>query len=371
MSQDTQAPGAPSLLPQAAWYPPNHRQLSRWLARDRGSLACAVFDWDNTCIFNDIGDAAYVHQLDRLCLALAPDAFIALGDGLTGIQGSAAHQALWRDCIAAYRALWPFIAAGRGEQAQGSLAHRDFRAKMGVLYTAVAHAPRVTPGDAAGAYATLAELWRNVPAHTVRAHVHDVLAHHARLPMGYATWRSATAGDSGQATFQFATGLAAYDEMRDLMHALRLAGVTPYVISASTQPVVQAAAAWLRFPVQPEHIFGLRPAGTRGPHGPYPVTYRAGKVAVIRDYLPSEPVLVAGDALTDLEMLTGFAATQVRLLVHRPSQADHLAALYAQADGPVPAFGPITLLQGHDSQTGRFIPEPKSTIEPLEHAVAP
>ena len=64
----------PIQLPAGRWYPGHHAHLSAWMqqkTRQEGPKI-AAFDWDNTCIFNDIGDAVWRYQLDRLQLRLDP-----------------------------------------------------------------------------------------------------------------------------------------------------------------------------------------------------------------------------------------------------------------------------------------------------------
>jgi phosphoserine phosphatase len=350
MSAHTQAPS----WPHGQWFPPNHQALTALLQRNKGMGGCAVFDWDNTCIFNDIGDAAFAYQLEHLLFALPLTEFVALGESVDAI----AHQPLWADCIAAYASLWPKLAAKQTQSVLQSVAHHDFRAKMGALYEQTAHAPGARAPQTATAYALLAHLWRHIPDDVLSQHVATMIDQQVRAPIGQTVWTSATAGLSGRATWRSVQGLRAYAEMRALMVALQDFGITPYVVSASMQELVQIAVQKLAFPVALQQVFGIR---TRTSQSDYPVTYRAGKVTVIRQYLPTLPILVAGDAPTDLEMLEAFEETQIRLLIHRPSQAVPLAKLYTAALQPQPTHGPITLLQGHNGTTGTFIPQNHSS----------
>jgi phosphoserine phosphatase len=107
-----------------------------------------------------------------------------------------------------------------------------------------------------------------------------------------------------------ATGLQVQREIVDLMNQLRLAGIHCSIVSASTEWIVKAAVLFFDFPVEEENIFGIRVRLTTKNvlsselPGNYPVTYRKGKVTIINKFLEKQPILVAGDAETDFEMLT-------------------------------------------------------------------
>ena len=351
MAPISQAPTA--LLAPGRWFPPTRLALDGWLRALPPGPHTAAFDWDNTCIFNDIGDAALRYQLEHLVLWHAPAALEALCTRRLA-QGGAADgraQDLVHDVCRAYAALWPSIARGQGASQRGGGAHQDFRAKLGALYEHVAHGAAATPARTAQAYALVAELWAPATAAVLRRHLGRVVAWGLAEPLGSGTWRSASPGRAGHSRWHFATGVRPHAEVAALMAAMQRRNVTPWVVSASDQRLVRAAAAALNYPLAPAHILGIRPGGRHLA----PITYRSGKVAAIAAHLPQPPLFVAGDALTDLEMLTEIAATQVRLVIHRPSQAANLAALHAAAAQQAESGWPRTLLQGRDSRSGAFV----------------
>jgi len=139
------------------------------------------------------------------------------------------------------------------------------------------------------------------------------------------------------------------------MRTLAQQGVERYVISASTEWLVEGAAQWLGFPVAADHIFGIRVRlddGERlgiGDPEAYPTTFRQGKAEIIRRWIEGTPVLVAGDADTDFEMLT-LPGVAIRLLINR-RQTGLISTLYQD---------PSILLQGLDLTTGRFRPSRES-----------
>ncbi|MBF2052806.1 MAG: HAD-IB family phosphatase [Candidatus Sericytochromatia bacterium] len=115
----------------------------------------------------------------------------------------------------------------------------------------------------------------------------------------------------------FATHFAqrVYAPQQQLMQRLRAAGMTPWIVSASNQWIVEAGAPYLG--IDPCHVVGVRLAlsGDRlSDRLIEPMTYREGKVAAIDQYIGQRPVLVAGDSLGDFEMLS--VSTALQLLIN-------------------------------------------------------
>lgn len=317
---------APMLLPLSGWFGPNHASLCRFVQPGpKMPGRVAAFDWDNTCVFGDIGDAALAFQAEQLQLSMPAAALAArLNCLLAAMPAAKSTAALAHQLIEDYCALWPSIAAGKTGPLLGCQTHRRFAAGLKAIYAqGCMQAPQ-------SAYLFAAQLCEAAPqgrAAELAAQVHTS-RNASNLP-----------------------ALAPYPEMISLFAALNHAGITPYVISASHEGLVRGAAKHFGYQVEPQHVFGMRPHLA---DGTYPATYGMGKVAVARQYLPRPPVLCAGDARTDLLLLTAFAETQVRLFVHRPKEAATLAALQARTDATL-------LVQGHDARTGHFNGQDRST----------
>ena len=65
------------------WQYHNRELLNQWLSSPkphRNFEPCAVFDFDNTCIFGDIGDQTFYHQLETLQIAMTPAQLDAAGE---------------------------------------------------------------------------------------------------------------------------------------------------------------------------------------------------------------------------------------------------------------------------------------------------
>jgi len=91
-----------------------------------------------------------------------------------------------------------------------------------------------------------------------------------------------------------------FPEQLALLSVLRDAGVEIYIVSASAQPLLEAAAPWLGIP--PEHAFGIRlheRGGVIAPEIEPPPSYASGKVWAIEHRVhPSsyENLLTFGDS---------------------------------------------------------------------------
>lgn len=95
-----------------------------------------------------------------------------------------------------------------------------------------------------------------------------------------------------------------YPAQQQLIQRLQAAGVKVWIVSASNQWIIEAAAPELGVPVS--QVVGIRLRVNNGvvtDEVIAPVTYRQGKVEAIQRYIGQQPVLVSGDSMTDYEML--------------------------------------------------------------------
>jgi phosphoserine phosphatase len=338
------------------WYPENLARIDRGLkailARGPAERPLAVFDFDNTCVFRDVGQAVFFHQLTGLRYRLRPEELAGLlPAGQADLDGRP-MAAVIDTLLATYRTLWPMIEAGETEAAR-QLPEAELFAALLLWFTDRARrvqrlGPRyVLPfmGKLLAGY-DLAGL-RQFAAEVVRAALGE--------PLVEATLLSTATEPLGRLQASHPLGLQPHPEMLSLMHRLQGLGIDCAIISASTEWLVEEAVRLFGFPVPAERIFGIRVGLddrsrlTTGDPDDYPVTYRQGKVEVIRRFLPGRPVLVAGDADTDYEMLT-LPDVDLRLLLNR-NQTGLISTLYQD---------PRILLQGLDQATGRFRPSRES-----------
>ena len=339
------------------WRPENAARIREALAclpRDCGRLA-AVFDFDNTCVFRDIGQATFRMQLGGLRFRIPPETLAALvpedgPDGDPALEGRP-WAALRAALLDRYGALWPLMRSGRIAEAQAAPAFRDFTALFFWL------ASRARRSEALGpryVLALLAKVQAGYSLPELRAFCAEDLRRVLAEPLAEAVFETRLPAPLGALSAGYATGFAPFAEMRALMGVLQDRGIACYVVSASSEWLVQTAAPLLGFPLPPERIFGVR-ANMAGDmvlpeDAPdYPLTWRAGKNEVIDRFIGCRPWLVAGDADTDYEMLTRPDAV-LRLLVNR-RLTGRIAELYGRPD---------VLVQGIDLERGCFRPSRES-----------
>jgi hypothetical protein len=361
-------------LPAAGWVPANRTallqqllQLQQRVQAQPSHVPLAVFDWDNTCIFNDIGDATLRYQLSNLQLRLTPQELQQVLPetlaGITHLQGP--HGAAFSlteiktDLLRSYAKLWPDMHAGRADSLRNTAAHCDFRAKFGALYLAIEHTETLGPKVA---FPLLLQMFAHYSDAEVEIMAQNAWQMAAAEPVGRGHWRSATAGAAGLCQFDFATHVAMHAEMLALIKALSLAGAKVAVVSASFEPIVRGIQSLLGTGLPPGSVFGMRQPEATGDALPYPITYRSGKVEVIRRYLGGAPCLVAGDTNTDYEMLTQLPSTEIRLVIHRHVEGP-ITELHRQAEQEFISADKLKggrssqiLLQGRNEETGTFWP---------------
>jgi len=356
---------ASSLLAEGNWFPENRAFLERWLRevsrREIESRPIAAFDWDNTSVFNDASEQLFHYQLDRLALKLAPEQLAELLpaeiNGLTRTASGLSLADLREDALAAYSTLWPDIERGAVEQARARPEHRDFRARMVQFYEETLNTEGI---GADRAFPWLVRLFAGYTPEEVRVLTRAALAERLTCETRIEQWRTETDGRCGPYRREVGRGLCAHPEMQDLMRALNAAGVEVFVISAGAEWVVEAAAEVMGYPLDPDHVFGMRVVqGAEGrltsevpPYERYPVTYRRGKAELVTRVLQRPALLVAGDAMTDYELLTALPETEISLVINR-NKGGAMPALYRQALQPAAGQRRV-LLQGRDENRSRF-----------------
>ena len=239
----TPAQAADTSTEAGNWFPENLAQITHSLDAIAGQPGAvtpvAVFDFDNTCIFRDVGQAVFRYQLQHLRYRLTPEQLAAIlpktGGDLAGRPMTAVSAAL----VDAYRTLYPLLAAERQGEAQLRPEYRLFAALL-LWFTDQARknerlGPRyVLPfmGKLLAGFST-AEL-RHLAVEVVQAVskeplLKETLAVEAPEPLG-------------RIEASYPLGLHAHPEMQSLMQSLASRGIERYVISASTEWLVEGAA---------------------------------------------------------------------------------------------------------------------------------
>jgi len=129
----------------------------------------------------------------------------------------------------------------------------------------------------------------------------------------------------------------AFEAQRSLVDRLLKAGVDVWIVSASTQYLVEAAAP--HFGLDPDHAVGIRAEvrdGILTGNVPEPITYREGKVDAIDRFIGRRPDLAAGNSWTDYEMLQ--TASTLAIMVNPSADLEPAARANGWA---VQLFNPV------------------------------
>jgi phosphoserine phosphatase len=334
------------------WFPENltliKNRLRAIAAKNTPIKPVAVFDFDNTCVFRDVGQAVFRIQLMDLQYRISPEHLAALLPNHQSTIGGKPLDAVISTLMHAYLQLWPLIANKKQQEARLLPEYRLFTALM-LWFTDQARknehlGPRyVLP--------FMGKLLAGYSLPDLRQFAAEAVATAMTEPLIEKTLTMDAPEPIGRIEATYLLGLHAHQEMNTLMHMLQIQGATCYVVSASTEWLVEEAARLLGFPVTADQIFGIRVGldaecrlTTQDPDA-YPITFREGKADIIRQFISGTPILVAGDADTDFEMLT-LPEVPIRLLINR-NQTGLISTLYED---------PSILLQGLDQRTGRFRP---------------
>lgn len=342
-SSPAPAPAAAAALDPSpgGWLPENRARLEALIAaRGRSSPTydpahppVATFDWDNTMMRNDIGDATMAWVLAHDGILQPPGRDWATTSALLT---PAARDSLHAACD------------GAGEPGR-PLATRENVACADALF-AIYDGGKTTAGAPAWTrQLTLTndetDTWlaRLLAGHTpaeVSAFARAAYDEGSRAPVGATHAVGSRAGVTAY--------LRIYPEMRDLVHALQRAGFDVWVVSASPQHVVEVVAAEVG--VAANHTIGVRTRveadGRLGVHlepcgdGPPEsvITYDEGKRCFINRVVFHQPpaaqlpradaahrqAFAAGDSDTDVAFVQD--ATDLKLVIDR-----HRVALMCNA----------------------------------------
>ncbi|MFJ7209549.1 haloacid dehalogenase-like hydrolase [Streptomyces sp. NPDC098789] len=347
-------PGAHCTTPQvgAGWYGDNRARLQQLIDqygrcathRPGHDKPVAVFDWDNTVVKNDVGDATMFWLL-RGGKIRQP----ARGDWSTTSRylTPAATKALADACGALARPGAP-LPTGNGTP-EGTRCADEINAVYGTAATKAGAAAfagwdrrTIEP-----AYAWLPQLTQGYTAREVRSFAAAARTENLAAPVG-ATQRVGSSTVTGWVRY--------YDQQKDLIGGLRKAGFDVWISSASPQPVVEVWATGVG--VAADHVIGIRNTtaydGTNTPHlqgcgsvrdgADTMITYVDGKRCWINKEVfgvrgaaaekvqPAgrRQVFAAGDSDTDVSFLRD--ATALRLVLNR-NKNELMCRAYDNSDG--------------------------------------
>jgi phosphoglycolate phosphatase-like HAD superfamily hydrolase len=328
------------------WLPQNRERLDA-LLRARGSSSpgydrahppVATFDWDNTMMRNDIGDATMAWMLLHDAILQPP----GRDWGVTsGALTDAAKSALHAGCDGAGELGRPL--ATRETPACADALHAIYDGgKTPAGAPAWAHEITLTTNEG---YAWLARLLGGHTPEEVAGFARAAYEENSREPIG----ATQTVGTH--------TGVTAwvriYPTMHDLVGALQANGFDVWIVSASPQNIAEVVAHEVG--IAPDHVIGIRSEAVQGrlgyhlaPCGDAPadsvMTFDRGKRCFINQVIFHQPpaaqlakadaahrqVFAAGDSDTDVAFVQD--ATDLKLVINR-NRVKLMCNAYANAGG--------------------------------------
>ena len=274
----------------------------------------AVFDCDNTSILHDVTHTLMLYQIENLRFAVAPEHCFTDGlertdfvlDGL-GVTASEMGGVLRQE----YYAL---------KSSYSDSLYLDFRARFLAFYKAIGRSY---------SYGELC-LWEPSLAAGFSSEELQALGResiHYWLSKGKA-WNEEWVSPDGRWKGVAEKGLVVTEDMKDLYKTLGKAGITPYIVSASPEWLVEVLACDHKagFGLSREQVFGVRftlaPDGSWQYAADYPQPFKEGKVTLIDSLIAplhggAQPLLVGGDSEGDVAMLTAYPSMRVGLVMNQ------------------------------------------------------
>ncbi len=384
------ASAAPIGLDPGKWAPATYQRLVAFVEAngsaspnyDPAKPPYAVFDWDQTCIFNDTEEELFRYKIETLNFKMTPEVFaeairkdIPKDDfAVKNVDGKAVNiDLIGADLDAAYTFLYKnyegFGAGGKMtlEEARATEEFVDFRGKLAWLYEAIGET-----FSADVSYPWVLYLFSGMTVDEVQALTeksNDVgLA--AKLETYTLTSSKTLQTKAGVVSGSYKRGLRTVPEMSNLMNVLRSNGIHVYVCTASLDNVVRVFSNLPKYGynVPQENVLGMRVAKVDGKYVPryddtWVQTQQAGKTEAIKRELASKygygPIAVFGDSQGDYRMCVDFEETQVVLVVNR-LRKDDFGKLGLQAMETHGKPDAKFILQGRDENIGAFRPDEKT-----------
>ncbi|MBN2399966.1 MAG: haloacid dehalogenase-like hydrolase [Candidatus Aminicenantes bacterium] len=335
-------------LQRLNWNERNYQSLQRFIPTLRRD-DIAVFDWDNTCILGDIGEAVFRHQARYLEFKFSPQRLQEIiPEQVHGIGHIRDHDrllplsALKGQIVGAYEKIFD---RPRNEIRADS-AYHDFSAGLLALNRGLEETPGI---GCEFAYPWTLNFLQGFSPDDVRRLAATVMDNELQTAI-----RRRSLSDSREhVTYSWVEGIRLFPEMADLAHCFNQGGCRVIISTASNQLIVETMAARVGFAA--EHVIGMDVqiengtlSGTLAP-GPAP-NFGPGKALNLRRRLEQEPVFVAGDSSGDYDMVTVFHDTRLKLLIRR-EQPGKMIPLYQKALAGDPQY----LLQDVDRNGGSFL----------------
>jgi phosphoserine phosphatase len=360
-------------------YTPYNWNYSDWFIKKYGPThPVAVYDWDNTCIYNDIMETMFRFQMFNLQYAMDKEAFNViipeaagktLKDSnvlkLSADYGNVVLADLAADLEADYAFLYDnYIGTKKMtlDEIKATSEYKDFVVKLPFMYDGLTDTPEIA---AEYSYPWVCFLCEGMTKSEVQKlaliALNDALVRKSEK----ITMKAPTdlARKAAVASYTYKAGIRLAQGIIDMILKQRATGWELWVVTASFEPVIQAVAAINGYGFPEDRVIGVRlQSDASGKYlaklseePGYELTQRMGKATVIRNFIKKAPLFVAGDSDGDFEMMTQFPETKLIYLVNRLKGGD-IGTLYKEALPGTAKPGRVVLLQGRNENTGLWRP---------------
>lgn len=343
----------------------------------------AVFDWDNTSILNDTGEAFYMYQLQNLEFKMTPEELSKVirknipktnfDKDFNNKSGKSVNiDLIGEDIDSDYSYIYKHYKNFKGTKdlkaIKSTPQYKDFLCKMWYLYKAI--------GDSFSAdvsYPWVTYMCSNMTKNEVMklAEKSNDFALKDTLEKRTLTSPENLPGKAGVVSISYKSGIRTLKEQQNLYKTLRDNGIDVYICSASFVDIVRCFSSnpKYNYNIPEDHVLGMELEKTKeGKILPiyrkgYDQTQGEGKAKNIKRFLVKKynhgPILIGGDSSGDVAMMTSFKDTQKVLIVNR-AKGDKLGELSKEAASSIGKKDAKYLLQGRDENKGSFRPSEKS-----------
>lgn len=368
------------------WYATNYQGLVK-LIEDYGQKSSAynekekpyaVFDWDKTTIFNDVGETVFLYQIENLLFNMDPaemDNAIRkdipkdnFGEDWNNKNGEAVNiDKIASDLLKDYTFIYDNYKGFKGEKSLEEIKetneYKDFSTKLRYVYSAIGDtfSPDIS-------YPWVTYMFTGMTNEEAQNVSKEGINYGLKQPISEMTWESPSdmQTNAGQVSIDIETGIRTQPEMQNLYQTLQANGIDVYVCSASYIDVIIpfATSEEYGYQIPKENVFAMRlemkdgKIQTQFNHN-YPQTQGKGKSETIVKFIApqhdgNDPLLVAGDSGGDYAMLSEFSGLKYGLLFNRGKQGD-IGELCQIAVDTSNQANQKYYLQGRDENTGKFL----------------
>ena len=379
-------------LSEGKWAPDTRARLQKLIDDngiknadyDSNKKPYAVFDWDQTCIFNDTQESMFRYMIDNLEFKATPEEFAVLirknipknnfSTSYNNQKGERVNiDKIGADLDLDYKFLYDNYINGKAmtlEDVKQTDEFKDFQAKYAYLYEAIGGTFSADISYPWVLYSFTGMTPQEVADLAEKANDYALKRDISTYTLSSPESRKGTAGVISLDGYK--DGLRIEPEIADLMAVLMANGIDVYICSASHQNVVEVFASLPKYTynVPKENVLGMRTKVENGKfiseyEDNWPQTQQRGKTEAIESVLVSKygygPILVCGDSQGDYYMATDFPETQLTLIINR-LRTDDFGKLSIDALKQKGQENARYVMQGRDENKGEFRPD-EATIK--------